>query len=158
MEAFDDAVEKLLWPEKRLGLESIWRTSEATYIKIPKSAIPPITRTALTAHFEDGYLNIGPIPPGTPINLLGSLNMGLDSLSARHVKDFVKLVVKIKLEMLKTKGMAPAAAAAQLKTELVPLLLEASKCPDLVEDRGHEYGADLLDEDKLALIEFLKTL
>ena len=37
-------------------------------------------------------------------------------------------------------------------------LLKLSECPDLVEDHGHEYGADLNDDDKKALIEYLKKL
>jgi hypothetical protein len=40
----------------------------------------------------------------------------------------------------------------------VPDLLAASKCPDLVEDRGHYFGTSLPDDDKRALIEFLQTL
>ena len=51
-----------------------------------------------------------------------------------------------------------AAARELLRTELVPDLMKASKCPDLVEDRGHEFGSELPDEDKRALIEYLKTL
>jgi hypothetical protein len=46
----------------------------------------------------------------------------------------------------------------------VPKLLEMSKCPDFVVDRGHYFGTSafkeepgLSDEDKRALIEFLKT-
>ncbi len=162
MEAFDDAVEKLLWPEKRLGVDSIWRTSRETNIRVPSSAIPPITRAALKEHLDEGgYLNIGPIPKGIPINLLGNINLGLDSLSADHVKNTVSLVVKLKKTLLLTKGMGPEAAMELLKDELVPELLQASKCPDLIEDRGHEdadFGTELPDEDKFALIEFLKTL
>ena len=45
-----------------------------------------------------------------------------------------------------------------LKKDVAPLLFEASTCPDLIEDRGHDYGSELPDADKLALIEFLKTL
>ena len=30
--------------------------------------------------------------------------------------------------------------------------------PDLIEDRGHDFGTHLPDSDKRALIEFLKTL
>jgi hypothetical protein len=33
-----------------------------------------------------------------------------------------------------------------------------SDCPDLVEDSGHTYGMGLTDDEKKALIEFLKTL
>jgi hypothetical protein len=47
---------------------------------------------------------------------------------------------------------------------LVKPLLELSKCPDFVVNRGHYFGTDrfkeepgLSDDDKRALIEFLKT-
>ena len=47
---------------------------------------------------------------------------------------------------------------------LAPRLLAMSKCPDFVVDRGHYFGTNafteepgLSDEDKRALIEFLKT-
>jgi hypothetical protein len=36
-------------------------------------------------------------------------------------------------------------------------LLELSKCPDYVVNRGHYFGTNLNDDDKWALIEFLKT-
>jgi hypothetical protein len=36
-------------------------------------------------------------------------------------------------------------------------LMALSKCPDLVVNRGHYFGTNLPDADKLALIEFLKT-
>ena len=42
--------------------------------------------------------------------------------------------------------------------KLVPELLAANKCPDFIEDKGHYFGDTLHDEDKLALIEFLKTM
>jgi hypothetical protein len=41
--------------------------------------------------------------------------------------------------------------------DMVDPLLELSKCPDLVINRGHEFGSRLADQDKNALIEFLKT-
>ena len=53
--------------------------------------------------------------------------------------------------------MNPVEAKALMQAELVEDLLKASKCPDLVEDRGHYYGTTLPDDDKRALIEFLKT-
>ena len=37
-------------------------------------------------------------------------------------------------------------------------LLKVSLSPDLVEDRGHTYGANLSEDDRRALIEYLKTL
>jgi hypothetical protein len=41
---------------------------------------------------------------------------------------------------------------------LAEALLRLSDCPDLVEDRGHTFGEKLSDEEKRALIEFLKTV
>ena len=35
-------------------------------------------------------------------------------------------------------------------------LLDVSTCPDFIEDKGHYYGHDLSDEDKPALIEYMK--
>jgi hypothetical protein len=35
-------------------------------------------------------------------------------------------------------------------------LLEVNMCPDFIEDRGHTYGSDLSDDDKRALIEYMK--
>ena len=42
--------------------------------------------------------------------------------------------------------------------QLAQDLLALSKCPDFITDRGHEYGSALSDEDKQALIEFLKRM
>ena len=39
----------------------------------------------------------------------------------------------------------------------IPELLAANKCPDFIEDKGHYFGTDLTDDDKHALIEYLKT-
>lgn len=89
MIAFDDAVEKLLWPERRLKHLSIRRTSVDS--KLP-----------------DGRN----VPKGTPIAMVANM-------SPHDGKNL---------------------------------------CPDYIEDKGHYYGEDLPDEDKRALIEFLKTL
>jgi len=35
-------------------------------------------------------------------------------------------------------------------------LLDVSTCPDFIEDKGHNYGHDMSDEDKRALIEYMK--
>ena len=36
-------------------------------------------------------------------------------------------------------------------------LIAANKCPDFIEDKGHEFGKSLSMADKRALIELLKT-
>jgi hypothetical protein len=74
------------------------------------------------------------VPKGTPINLYFNLN-------ASSLPYALKAQIK--------HGKDPRALAAEM--------LKHSDCPDLVEDRGHTYGADLADQDKKDLIEFLKT-
>jgi hypothetical protein len=91
MEAFNDAVEKLLWPEKRLGKDSIWRTSQECYLQVQSAVIPEPLRTLLRPHMDpDGYFRLGPIPQGTPINLLANIDPDTDP------KDLVALCLKIR--------------------------------------------------------------
>ena len=155
MEAFNDAITKLLWPEKRLGKDSIWRTTRECSLQIQAAALPEPLRTLLKPFLDsDGYFRIGMIPKGTPINLLANIDPDTDP------KQLVDVCLKLKktLAEIKLKNLDPDAAAEVLKTEVGPALFKISKCPDLVEDRGHYFGTGLPDADKLALIEFLKTL
>ena len=73
--------------------------------------------------------------------------------------DFGKALIAINsaLRDIHDKNLDDAAAAARLK-ELVPALLQVSKCPDFVTDRGHLFGTGLADDDKRALIAYLKRL
>ena len=57
---------------------------------------------------------------------------------------------------IQTKGLSEEEARAEL-LKSVPELIAANKCPDFIEDEGHYFGTDLADNDKRALIEFLKT-
>lgn len=160
MEAFDDAVTKLLWPEKRLGTNSIFRTTQEANIQIQASVLPEPLRTLLKPFYDrnvDGqteYLHIGPIPEGTPIGLLANVDGDADP------KDLAALCVKVKVALAKIRlqNLNAAAAKELLRSEVAPALWKVSNCRDLVEDRGHEFGSELADADKLALIEFLKTL
>ncbi|HEY5893066.1 MAG TPA: hypothetical protein VIT91_07525 [Chthoniobacterales bacterium] len=148
MAAFNDAVEKLLWPEKRLGPGSIWRTKDECALQVAKEFVPkPLQKLA----DSDGFVRIGPIPKGMPVNLLGNLDPNLPQL-IRIKAEVVPALVKIK-----TQNLQGEAATAELR-KAIPALLDANKCPDFVEDKGHYFGTDLPDEDKLALIEYLKTL
>ncbi len=155
MEAFNDAITKLLWPEKRLGKDSIWRTTRECSLQIQAAALPEPLRTLLKPVLDpDGYFRIGMIAKGTPINLLANANPDTDP------KELADVCLKIKKAFaeIKLKNLDDAAAAEVLKTEIAPALFKISKCPDLIEDRGHYFGTGLPDTDKLALIEYLKTL
>jgi hypothetical protein len=147
MAAFNDAAEKLLWPEKRLDKDSIWRTQEECTLHLRKEFVPEPLRALAGA---DGYVSIGPIPKGTPINLLANLEPDLSQLVALKIKLSQALLA------IHALNLSPEAAAKEL-LKAVPELLAANKCPDFVEDEGHYFGTDLPDADKRALIEYLKT-
>jgi hypothetical protein len=152
MKAFQDAAEKLLWPDKRLGLASIARTTAESYIEIPAPYLP----AELQSLAQNGSLHIGPIPAGTPIDLIA--NADLD-LSNKHLaSDRLKLIAKVQADLLRIKvDRLDADAAQRVMSNLVPDLLKISKCPDFVLDRGHYFGDTLPDQDKRALIEYMKT-
>jgi hypothetical protein len=166
--AFDDAIEKLLWPEKRTGVASIQRTSRESAIRIPLQFLPAVVqraarRAGLVAPGAAGAdaFTLGPIPAGTPINLLASLDLGLGSLrDTAKAARLVKLAVEIRdvLRTIREQGAGPEQRFAIMKERLLPDLVANNNCPDLVEDRGHLFGTDLADDDKRALIEFLRTL
>ena len=83
------------------------------------------------------------------------------NLIANVEPDFGQLVVlqaKIAKALLKihTQNLSSEQATDEL-IKTVPELLAANKCPDFVEDKGHYFGTDLPDNDKRALIEYLKT-
>lgn len=147
MSAFNDAAEKLLWPEKRLDKDSIWRTQEDCTLHLRKEFVPEPLRVLAG---PDGYLSIGPIPKGTPINLIANLKPGATQLVALAVK------LNEALLTIHTHKLSPEDSAKEL-LKAVPELLAANKCPDFIEDEGHYFGTDLPDADKRALIEYLKT-
>ncbi len=148
MTAFQDAAEKLLWPERRLGRGSIWRTQNECHLSLRKEYLPkPLQKLA----DAEGWVRIGPVPKGTPVNLLGNLDPDL-----REAVALVRKLTKA-LATIHTRNLTGDAANAELM-KAVPDLLAANKCPDFIEDKGHYFGTELPDEDKLALIEYLKTL
>jgi hypothetical protein len=155
VEAFQDAIEKLLWPEKRLDRNSIWRTTADSQIEVPGALIPEEIRKLLGAAIDsDGVFRLGPVPKGTPINLLANIDPQADPA------ELVALGTKIRevLQQIRAQNLDAEATRLLMKRELAPMFFKLSKCPDLIEDRGHLYGTKLADADKLALIEFLKTL
>ena len=155
MQAFEDATQKLLWPEKRLDKDSIWRTSRDCQLQFNGEFIPEPLRALLRPHFDsDGFFRIGYVPEGTPVNLLANVDTEMDH------KDLLQLCLRIKKALLEiqVQHLDKTAARNLLKKEVAPALWKVSKCPDLIEDRGHYFGTELPDPDKHALIEYLKTL
>lgn len=155
---YDDAMQKLLWPEKRLGFDSIYRTTEESWIKIHPTFVPKILAPFLVELTDDaGNISIGPIPKGTPVNLLANINFSLEDKT--QLKETLKVLIKLKkaLIVIRKQHLKGDAATAVL-LPLVDPLISVSKCPDFITDKGHYYGTKLSDEDKKALIEYVKYL
>jgi len=153
LRAFDDAIEKLLWPERRHGTGSISTTTDRSFIRIPESFVPDLLKPLC----RKGVLEIGPIPKGTPINLLANIEPNLGNL-LRLIPAVNAALAEAAAKRLDLFNLAATPASDEIRKRLIAALLSASTCPDLVEDRGHLYGANLSDADKRALVEFLKTL
>ena len=123
-----------------------------------------------------GGIKLGPLPQGTPVNLLMSLNpqapptdlleaiSGLTRGLLRMRKDYPLLAERVSADALERRDDKDdsqnynGAALAAFEREAGLPLLKASKCPDFVLDRGHWFAETLSDEQKLALKAFLKTL
>ena len=183
MRSFQDSIEKLLWPERRprdpvLGDKvpgSIDRTTERSELRIAAGYLPdelqpllgPLNRHAPWL-FGAGGVKIGPIPAGTPVNLMANLDLMPDGADlagrAEHVRKLLPILQELLRDLKKVGDSASDEEARRAFAPLAPRLLSMSKCPDFVVDRGHYFGTSafkeepgLSDEDKRALIEFLKT-
>ena len=183
MAAFQDGIEKMLWPEKRdqdpvLGDKVpglIDRTTASSYLRVPVGYLPadakdlaPLVKALAPAVVGEMGLQLGPIPKGTPVNLLTNLDILPDHQTPAeklvHDVKLLKLLLKIKGDLLALPANATDDQARAVFKNLVGPMLELSKCPDFVVNRGHYFGTDrfkeepgLGDADKRALIEFLKT-
>lgn len=184
----------MLWPERRdkdllLGDKVpgvIDRTTSTSYLRVPKGFLPEFLQDVfeleekilpnvqlLPPIFKESGVEIGPIPKGTPVNLLANLNMLPDGAGVlerfMHKRKILHLLIKVKLALKALPKNATDEEAQKIYVEkgLIDPLLELSKCPDFVVNRGHYFGTDQLkkeenepglsDDDKRALIEFLKT-
>jgi len=198
LDAFNDAIEQLLWPEKRkkdidvireLGLPEssaldvpgyIYRTTATSYIRVANPALPEGLTPVLSLGgrwlpwlFGTDGLEIGPIPKGTPVNLLANLQLRAEH-PADQVSHAARLLQSIRAIKRDLKAIDESGASADEKDrkardvflagDVVDRLLELSKCPDFVVNRGHYFGTNLFsqepglsDQDKWSLIEFLKT-
>ena len=98
-------------------------------------------------------IKVGPIPRGTPVNLL----MNLDPDKRDKVAPALVALIRASAQ-IKRQHLTGEQAYKVIEEKAGPALIAASKCPDFVLDRGHWFGEFLSDEEKEALIAFLKTL
>ena len=166
---------------------TIDRTTTRSYIKLSSGFFPEVLRPMLGFGqdlapwiFGDGAITIGPIPKGTPVSLLANLDPLPESNRVEHTEQLLRLVTGLNSDLQHISKYATDADAAVVLGRRVDEILSLSKCRDLVVNRGHYFGTDYLepaeekdpkmreraisergpglwDQDKLALIEFLKT-
>ena len=197
MAVFEASIEQMLWPEKRekdalLGDRipgTIDRTTERSNVTIPAGYVPEamqplqgkLHRLLPWLVNAGGDVVLGPIPKGVPVGLLSNMKLRAESddLSdkAAQVRGVGDFLIRLKADLL----TAPADATdEQLREKFANLkgpMLQLSKCPDFVVNRGHYFGTaqfnrqdelsddekafgrepELSDDDKHALIAFLKT-
>jgi hypothetical protein len=181
MKSFDESIRELLWPETRKGNVDVVTLSGKTHRGLMD--VTPVT-TYLSASSgylpgaygvlkgvlhklhpnivnDQGDIQIGPIPKGTPIGLVSNIDLEQEG-------KVVQLLFNVK-KTLDGLGDNPTDAdAAKAFMPMVPELLSVSKCRDYIVNKGHYFGTDFLpategepglsNADKKALIEFLKTL
>jgi hypothetical protein len=160
---------------------TIDRTSAPSYLTISKGYLPDLVaqHMGLVQKFlkntgDDSELVIGPIPAGVPIDLLANVRLLSEDLSGDQLTAYEKnkaaLVAGIIVDLLRLPRNPSDPQAKKIFANLYPRLLALSKCPDFVVNRGHYFGTNfrepgdtgpprkgLSDQDKYALIEFLKT-
>ncbi len=182
--SFQNSIEQMLWPDKRdkdelLGDKipgKIDRTTQTSYLKVSYGYLPEALQPLRGfARFfpwlvddKDKMIHIGPIPKGTPVGLLTNLNPLSESKDPAerltHDAKLLKVVLKLNSDLQKLPPNATDEDAKKVFANAVDPLLDLSKCPDLIVNRGHYFGTGkfaggepgLNDDDKHALIAFLK--
>jgi hypothetical protein len=181
MRVFTDAIEQMLWPERRPkdpifandngpGVGTIDRTTAESVLSVPSGYIPSELRGLLglgqrlfPMFFRNGAVEIGPIPRGFPISLLANVDMlGPNELTAKERADRAKMMVAL---LTRIKNDLRGGRDAFADPQTVDMLLSLNKCKDFVVNKGHYFGTSffteepaLSDADKRALIGFIKTM
>ncbi len=115
-----------------------------------------------------------------PVGLLANLRLRAESedpaVQAAHLRDLSRTLLTLQGDLLASSGSGDDELERRFANLAGPML-QLSKCPDLVVNRGHYFGSaqfneqegltkdeqsfgkepELSDEDKRALIAFLKT-
>ena len=155
MRSFNDAIEQLLWPERRAKDE-------------PLTGGTKFAHTIFPWLFGEDGIQLGPIPKGTPVNLLADLDLMSDSTDRlarlQHNAQVLSLIIRLKHGLERLPSHPTDAQVEQIFAGVEPELIKFNKCPDFVVNKGHYFGTDmqgeepgLSDADKRALIEFMKT-
>jgi hypothetical protein len=195
MKVFQASIEQMLWPEKRqhdsvLGTRipgRIDRTTVKSSLQVARGYLPNavplgVVQWLFPWAFGDGTdpgLSLGPIPAGTPVDLIANLRLLPEDLSGSQRSEYERnaaVLIPLLIGDLSQLRNATDEQAREKFKNIYRNLLALSKCPDFVVNRGHYFGTSgdpaankeptepgldigpgLSDPDKRALIEFLKT-
>jgi hypothetical protein len=193
LSSFEDSIDQMLNPEKRghdsvmgskmplaangLPLPSeIARTTERSYLRVARGYLPQslegllgFFERTMPSVFGSSGIEIGPVPAGTPVNLIANLDVlgettGFAKLGRNT--EVLDLLVALKHDLDALPKNATDADAEKVFANLAPRMMKLSKCPDFIVNRGHYFGTSyftqekdiaLAPDQKKALIEFLKT-
>jgi mono/diheme cytochrome c family protein len=148
MAAYEDGMSKLLWPERRQGLASIKVTTEDSKLPDLFPLLKTLDPDLAAFDFDPELLRV---PKGTPINLITNVHpKDAKSVLMAYVNGVLDGRPEEEFNKLQSINRGKGQAA------MLKRLLEVSTCPDFIEDKGHYYGHDMSDEDKRALIEYVK--
>lgn len=137
MEAYNDAAEKLMWPQKRDGIKTMKVTTKVSYLQIRSIRVR--------------------IPEGTPVNLLANINFYRLTHVPGLLEEFVKFFNDPERLARLVKALRNEGQFDDDLKKMVPGLLALNQAPDFIEDHGHTFGSELKDDQKRALIEYMKT-
>jgi hypothetical protein len=99
-------------------------------------------------------ISFGPFPEGVPVNVIANMDPNAPAEKRRAA---LQALASYVLDYARAKGDKPG--LKEFEERVAPTLVKASKCPDFVMDRGHDYEfmRQFTDAEKQALIELLKT-
>lgn len=117
--AYQDAMDKLLWPSHRVGLATIRRTTQASTYRYPDGGTVCIAKN-------------------TPVDVITNVDVVAPEYFRRD-----NFITRIFCHITGTG-------------KLNGLFLLQDNAPDFVQDHGHTFGSEMSDEDKRALIEYMK--
>ena len=158
---FEKSMEQLLLsPEKRNGGKPKVEVTASPITLVLAPALPEqITSISLLGNFlktPDGKPLAINLPAGMPLSIIGSLR------HKKLVADFIKAAStggSFLTRMSNARAFLAKFSVANPQAVIAALIQgEYVNCTDMVEDAGHSFGANLSDEDKKALVEFMKLL
>ncbi|GHC93652.1 hypothetical protein GCM10007320_44830 [Pseudorhodoferax aquiterrae] len=163
-----DTIHPLLWAIPGLVALGAAVVLLLPWLRLPTRILFGLSALGLTAiglwfgTLEDGRgsdIRLGPIPRGTPVNLVMNLSPEASGADLFHaVAGLTRGVLRMRKEFPGEGVERDDRALPVFLQEAEQPLLKASKCPDFVLDRGHWFAEALSDQEKQQLKAFLETL